>query len=59
MSHRVVVAFACGVSLAASSLLPVASAGSQAFPPPPALSPLSTLVHAAPSPAVGWLPWAC
>src|SRR4029434_3405094 len=53
MSHRAVVAFACGLSMAVSSLLPVSSAGSQAFPPPPSLSPLVTQVLAAPAAVLG------
>ena len=53
MSHRAVVAFACGLSIAASSLLPVASEGSQAFPPPPSSSPLVTQVLAAPLAVLG------
>jgi len=53
MSHRAVVAFACGLSIAASSLFPVASEGSQAFPPPPSLSPLVTQVLAAPAAVLG------
>src|SRR5262245_28985173 len=42
MSHRAVVAFAFGVSMATFSLWLVPSAGAQAFPPPPAFSPLVT-----------------
>ena len=53
MSHCAVVAFACGLSIAASSLLPVSSEGSQAFPPPPSLSPLVTQVLAAPAAVLG------
>jgi hypothetical protein len=53
MSHRAVVAFAFGLSMAASSLWLVPSAGAQAFPPPPAFSPLVTQVLAAPSAVLG------
>jgi hypothetical protein len=41
------------LSIAASSLFPVASEGSQAFPPPPSLSPLVTQVLAAPAAVLG------
>lgn len=71
MSRRAVALFAFGVSIAASSLLPVSSGppepaqpvpapaaavsaeDSQAFPPPPSLSPLVTQVLAAPSAVLG------
>ena len=53
MSYRAAVAFACGLSMAVSSLFPVASEGSQAFPPPPSFSPLVTQVVAAPSAVLG------
>jgi hypothetical protein len=41
------------LSIAASSLLPVSSEGSQAFPPPPSLSPLVSQVLAAPAAVLG------
>jgi hypothetical protein len=53
MSSRAVVAFACGVSMATSSLWLVPSAGAQAFPPPPTFSLLVTQVVAAPAAVLG------
>jgi hypothetical protein len=52
MSHRSVVAFAFGLSIAASSLLPVLSEGAETFLPPP-FSPPLTQVVAAPSGVLG------
>jgi len=52
MSHRAVVAFACGLLIAASSLLPVSAEDLQAFPPP-SQSPLVTQVLAAPAAVLG------
>ena len=53
MSHRSVVAFAFGLSMAASSLLPVLSEGAEAFTPPPSFSPLVPQVVVAPSAVLG------